>query len=239
MLAASGGAQDATAGMAEPHPHRRLVPRSLPAPPPLPDNPKPTTRPRPRALTGRRGKGRAPTAPPASAPPPLPRCRRELAASAGEAPEPAPLSWRLPACASLPPLGEALCPPGAAASVWELLGASPRPRARAQGPSPTVLQGAPGRLLPSSQSLWQRAPAAYLPACLCLGVSGRRLAAWCFQGHSVHRGHGWGHCPVAEGFSVVSAQAVPRSGAGEHLYMTWGVSHQSPSQYTPLADKAL
>lgn len=37
MLAADGGAQVATAGMAEPHPHgRRGVPRSLPAPPPLP-----------------------------------------------------------------------------------------------------------------------------------------------------------------------------------------------------------
>lgn len=179
MLAAGGGAQAATAGMAEPHPHRRRVPRSLPAPP-LPDNPKPTTRPRPRAPTGGRGKGRAPTAPPASAPPPLPRCGRELAASAGEAPEPAPLSGRLPACASLRPLRG----PATARRSRFRLGVSGRlpappaglaPRAPLLLPSRGRPAGCVARGQPRSQCLRPRAPAACLPVSVWASAGGGGL----------------------------------------------------------------
>lgn len=166
MLAAGGGAQAATAGMAEPHPHRRRVPRRLPAPLPLPlpDNPKPTTRPRPRALTGRRGKGRA-SAPPA----PSALLARAGRLRRGGARACAAFRGRLPARASLQPLQG-----GPASSRRRRVRlVAPRlllrPLARAQGPSPAASRGRPAG---SRAHPWRPLP----PVSVCLGVSGRRLA---------------------------------------------------------------
>ena len=108
----------------------------------LPDNPKPTTRPRPRALTGRRGRGRAPTAPPASRAPAPPRCCRGVAASAGEAPWPAPLSRRASARATLRPSARPCVRP---------FGSSRRRLPAARGSRPGLLfLGPPGGARPAA-----------------------------------------------------------------------------------------
>lgn len=151
----------------------------------LPDNPKPTTRPQQRAPTGRRGRGRAPTAPPASCCP-APRVLRRRVGRLRQG--------GARACAALP-AGAGLCVPaalgpGAAASVWYSSGCLPVPRGPV--PSPTALQGCPAapplagqrRSLPLG--LAHRLPS----RCLSLGSPGRRLAASCFHGRRVHRG--WG-----------------------------------------------
>lgn len=143
--------------------------------PPLPDNPKPTTRPRPRAPTAGRGEGRAPTAPPAPCAPALPRRGRggRLRRSPSES------RLRVP-----PALGEAPRPPGAAAaSVWPLW-PPPRAPSLAAGPLPLPSRGRPAasplagqrRSRPLARRRW-----ACLPACpsVCppLGVS--RAASGC------------------------------------------------------------
>lgn len=148
----------------------------------LPDNPKPTTRPRQRALTGRRGKGRAPTAPPASCSPAPPVLRRRAGCfRQGGARACVAFSANARLCVPLA-LGAALRPPGAAASVWSPWVPPPRPTARGPDPAPTAL--------PRRPRFWPRASAACLP--LSLSPSpGRRLAAWCLHGRCVHRGCGW------------------------------------------------
>lgn len=149
------------------------VPAASPAPL-LPDNPKPTTRPRPRALTGRRGKGRARRRRPLQSPRPSrapapPRPGLELAASAGKASEPAPLSRRVPAAANPRPSARP-CVPRRRRVRLAALGASPCPGSRpgllshgpAGGARPAARLAGQKRSLP----LGPRTSAACLSVCL-------------------------------------------------------------------------
>lgn len=144
----------------------------------LPDNPKPTTRPQQRAPTGRRGRGRAPTAPPASCCP-APRVLRRRVGRLGQG--------GALACAALPAGARLRVPAalGAAASVWYSSGCLPVLGGSRPGP---LCHRPPGGVLRLRRAQDSGAPcpsglAPQLPSC-CLSVGISRAAACIVAGVS-------------------------------------------------------